>query len=100
MSESDEEAFFADSFSVLFNPKQFVFDFKQKVPRVENSDEGHEQRTMTSHTPVLMTPELAKRISKILEKNVEKYEKKFGEIELGEKDSGTSPDEEEPSYIG
>lgn len=99
MTDKEEEAFFADSFSVLFNPKQFVFDFKQKIPRVKDTKDGHEQEVVASHDSVVMNPELAKRISKILEKNIEKYEEKFGEIDLGE-DTSEETSDKEPSYIG
>lgn len=102
-NEKDEEAFFSDSFSVLFNPHQFVLDFKQSVPQVEASGEKSEQKTVTWHRPIMVNPILAKKLSKVLGKNVEKFEEKFGEIKIGkeeEEEKERKGDSKEPSYIG
>lgn len=97
--EKEEEAFFSDSISVLFNPEQFVIDFKQSIPQVSPSKDEPKQKTVTWHKPVMVNPLLAKKLSEILKKNVEKFEEKFGEIKVrSEEDTGS--DLEEPSYIG
>lgn len=100
--EKDEEAFFSDSFSLFFNPRQFVLDFKQSVPKIEDSEEEHEHKTVQWHKPVLLNPVLAKKLLKVLEKNIKKYEEKFEEIEIREMETEPkeTSDEEEPSYIG
>lgn len=99
--KEDKEAFYSDSFSTFFKPKQFVIDFKQSLPRIEKSDEKREQKTVVSHRPVLMNPTLAKKLSKVLQKNIEKYEEKFSEIEIGEIEEGSQDkSKEELSYIG
>lgn len=100
--DKDEEAFYSDSFSTFFNPGQFVIDFKQSIPKIEESDEKQEQKTVVSHRPILMNPALAKKLYKILEKNIEKYEEKFSEIEIGKNRDAETQEEsgEEVSYIG
>lgn len=100
--EKEEEGFFSDSFSVLFNPHKFVFDFKQSTPKVSNSNEGRNVESVVWHKPILMDPVLAKKILKVLEKNVDKYEDKFGEIEIKEKEEEEVEvdDANEPTYIG
>lgn len=106
--EKGDKAFFTDSFSVLFKPEQFVLDFKQSVPKISASRE-HEHENVVWHKPVMMNPGLAKRLSQLLQKNLEKYEEKFGEIEIGDLEEATESDdressgessEDEPSYIG
>jgi len=103
--EKEDEAFFSDSFSVLFNPHKFVFDFKQSTPKVKSTEEGREVESVVWHKPVVMDPVLAKKILTVLKKNLEKYEEKFGEIEIGERKKGSeqdveAEDAEEPTYIG
>jgi len=102
--EKESEGFFSDSFSVLFNPHKFVFDFKQSTPKVSTSQDGRKVESVVWHRPIVMDPVLAKKILRILEKNVEKYEDKFGEIEIIEKEKNEkeveADDAEEPTYIG
>lgn len=96
--DKDKEAFFADSFSILFNPSKFAFDFKQNVPKIEPSKDDRKHKNVVWHQPILLDPVLAKKLSKVLSENVRKFEEKFGEIKLGGK--GEKEEREEPSYIG
>ncbi len=103
--DKDEEGFFSDSFSVLFNPHKFVFDFKQSIPKVQSSGEGNKVESVVWHKPIVMDPVLAKKILKVLEKNLGKYEDKFGEIDIkevgdGEQKQIEAEDADEPTYIG
>ncbi len=101
--EKEDEAFFSDSFSVLFNPHKFVFDFKQSTPKVGTSKEGRKVESVVWHRPVVVDPILAKKMLTVLEKNVEKYENKFGEIEIEKmkkEEEVEAEDAEEPTYIG
>ncbi|MFP4115772.1 MAG: DUF3467 domain-containing protein [Candidatus Aenigmatarchaeota archaeon] len=102
--EKEDKGFFSDSFSILFNPHKFVFDFKQSTPKVVKSGNDKGTESVIWHKPVLMDPVLAKKLVHVLEKNVEKYEDKYGEIEIKEKSEeeveAEEPDTEEPSYIG
>ncbi len=103
--EKEDEAFFSDSFSVLFNPHKFVFDFKQSTPKVSKTKQGRNVESVVWHKPIVMDPVLAKKILKVLQKNVEKYEDKFGEIEVKErekkdKEEIEADDADEPTYIG
>jgi len=111
--EKNDEGFFSDSFSVLFNPHKFVFDFKQSTPRVRGSGENKSAESVVWHKPIVMDPVLAKKMVAVLEKNLEKYEDKFGEIEFKkqgdeedldaeevEASDAEEAETEEPSYIG
>lgn len=96
------EAFFSDSFSVLFNPGKFLLDIKQKVPFVEHEEGGHRQKNKVHHNTVIMDPLLAKKLSKALDKNIENYEERFGSIEAEGKEESSEEEEEKEkvSYIG
>lgn len=95
------EAFFADSFSILFSGGKFLLDFKHTVPIVEHEDGEHKQRDMTNHNPVVMGPVLAKKLFQFLGKNIDKYESKFEEITVDETEEEIEEPEEKEhvSYI-
>ncbi len=101
--ENDEEGFFSDSFSVLFNPHKFVFDFKQSTPKVSTKKDGRKVESVVWHRPIIVDPILAKKMLTVLQKNVEKYEDRFGEIEINgkeQKDDVEADEADEPTYIG
>jgi len=98
------EAFFSDALTVVFGKGRFVLDFKKTAPRIDQVGDDQNQTLVTEHEPLIIQPEAAKMMLRILENNVEKYEEKFGEIELPERD-GSDEIEEETSadtrnYIG
>lgn len=97
-----DEAFYSDSFSVLFNPNVFFLDLKQQTPRVVQDDDDHKQKIKVHHRPVMMNPLLAKKLSHVLNQNIKKYEEKFGEIKpFKEKDEDEEVEEKEDlTYIG
>ncbi|MFP4045556.1 MAG: DUF3467 domain-containing protein [Candidatus Aenigmatarchaeota archaeon] len=98
-----KEAFYTDSFSVLFNPNTFFLDLKQQTPRVVQDADDHKQKIKVHHKPVMMNPLLAKKLSHVLNQNLKKYEEKFGEIKpIGkdEKKDEESDEKKDLTYIG
>lgn len=79
-------SFSAENFSVVFREGQVVLDFKKTAPRIDNPGEK-KQTIVSEHQPVVMNPEKAKAFKELLDKNIEKYEEKHGEIELKEKET-------------
>ena len=75
----DGEAFFAHEISANFTPLQFVIDFKNITPRID-------QRSRTGpvfkmqHNVVMMEPFHAKRFHGLLTQMLQRYEKEFGKI--------------------
>lgn len=67
---------------VMHSPSEFIFDFARILP-------GQEQPTLAGR--VLLTPDNAKRLAKMLMGNVQEYERNYGKIELPEEQIGTSP---------
>lgn len=101
---STREAFFADAFSVLFNRGHFMLDMKQNVPNISVKGGKHRKKTVTFHRPVVIDPVLAKKLQHILSKNIKKYEDKYGEIKLKEREKKDNKEEEKEkpdlNYIG
>lgn len=98
---NEGEAFYADSIGIIFKQDQFVFDFAKSVPRVERNQKR--KRIVTEHNPIIANPKKAKVFKKLLEKNIEKYEEKFGEIEIEQQEQKEEEEEDEPvkhDYIG
>ncbi len=76
------EAFYSDAVTIVFGKGRFVMDFKKTAPRIDRIGGDQRQSLMTEHNPVILQPQAAKMMMKILENNIEKYEEKFGEIKL------------------
>lgn len=64
------------------SPSEFVLDFIFIPP-------GQPRARVRSR--IIMAPEHAKRLLKVLEENVANYEKRFGEINIPEPPSGHQP---------
>ena len=73
------EGIYANMVAIAYSPSEFVFDFVRVVPGVPKSK---------VQTRVIMTPLNAKNFMMALQKNIENYEKQFGEIKI----SGAKPD--------
>ncbi len=78
------ESFYSDAVTVVFGKGRFVMDFKKTAPRIDRLKDEQSQTLVTEHNPVILRPQAAKMMLKILENNVSKYEEKFGEIEIPE----------------
>ncbi len=93
-SKDDEQVFPADSLGVIFKPDEFVLDFAKTFPRLSRRDGSQEVESI--HNTILTDPRRAKRFLQVLQKNIEKYEEKYGEIELEkeEEEPGTETDQD------
>ncbi len=69
------EARYSDFTIVAKNVLGFNIDFAQRIP-------GGKHLNLVAR--IAMSPQHAKLFHKILEKNIEQYEKKFGEIKMPE----------------
>jgi len=101
------ESFKPDSLAVIFREGQLVMDFRKTAPRLDQSSSDKIQTVVSEHNPVVMRPEKAKMFKRLLEKNIENYEEKFGEIELPDRsksdpseDAEASEVEDSQDYIG
>lgn len=94
------ESFKPDSLGVIFREGQLVMDFRKTSPRLDQSGTDNIQTIVSEHQPVVMNPERAKAFSKMLEENIQKYEEKYGEIELPEnEDESETTEPEDQDYI-
>lgn len=93
-------SFKADSMAVIFRQGQIVLDFKKTSPRVDRSSSDKMQTIVSEHNPVVLTPERAKAFKNLLEKNIQNYEEKHGEIEINrESQTEEASEPEEQDYI-
>jgi hypothetical protein len=94
-------AFFSDTVTVSHNPKKFILDFQQLTPRFSKiGPEEPSQKMFLSHRAVMLDPEVAKDLSKILNDNVKNYEKKFGELKVKKAKKPTAKKPEKVEYTG
>jgi len=78
LDEAAAEGVYANMFVTTFSPAEFIFDFGRMMP-------GLPHAKILSR--VITTPQKAKQLLNILEKNIESFEKQFGEIKVpGEKE--------------
>jgi hypothetical protein len=100
--DNSNKAFYTDNVSVLHGKGQFVIDFRQTTPRMDNVRGEQKLSFVTRHETVVMNPQLAKSLLEVLTDSVEKYEKQFGSIKMPKKKSATTKKVETPgmSYIG
>jgi len=79
-SINEGDSFFSHELSVVFNPTQFILDFKNVTPRMDvRSKDG--TVINIKHNVVLVDPYHAKRIIEALSSVVAKYEQDYGKIE-------------------
>lgn len=96
------DAFNADSATIIHGKGSVVVDFKQTTPRVDQVDGSTEQTVITEHNAIVLQPQMAKVLLNLLEENIANYEEKFGEIpmpEQGEEQVDTGG-EDTHGYIG
>jgi hypothetical protein len=97
-------SFFSDTVTVSHSTKKFVLDFQQITPRFSKIGPGElDNKMVVSHNTVMLDPEVAKDLSRILTDNVGRYEEKFGTLQI--KKEKKFPVEKEDkveytSYIG
>ncbi|MCD6367530.1 MAG: DUF3467 domain-containing protein [Candidatus Aenigmarchaeota archaeon] len=101
--DSGGPAFFSDSATIFHNQRNFIFDFQQSTPRFTRlSDKDSQQSIYIRHNAIVMDPIMAKEFLRILQENISKYERKFGEISsvVTSKKSNLKRSDHTESYIG
>lgn len=77
LSEEVVNGIYANIFNVIFSPAEFIIDFGRIVPGKQDFD---------ILSRVIMAPMNAKKMFKVLEENIKKYEEQFGEIKVDKDD--------------
>lgn len=80
-------AFYTDSMAVIHTSDKFVIDFRQTIPKLDQIENSRQETIYVEHNSVVMNPYIAKMLMNLLKDNIEKYEKKFGEIKIVESKS-------------
>lgn len=73
IDEKVGEGNYANFFVITNSPSEFIMDFGRILPGIPDA---------RIYTRVLSTPQHAKQFLQLLQKNIEGYEKQFGEIKL------------------
>ena len=80
LGEKEAEGIYSNLTLISHSPAEFVLDFARLVPGMPKSK---------VHARIIMTPQSAKALQKLLAANVERYETTHGEIKLaGQPDPG------------
>ncbi len=75
--KENSEGIYSNLVLMNFNNSEFILDFARILPGVPEAK---------VYSRIVMNPQHTKRLMKLLDKNIEKFEEKFGEINLPEKD--------------
>jgi len=73
--KENSEGIYSNVVFTNFNQSEFILDFARIMPGLPEAK---------VYSRILMNPQHTKRLYKLLERNIEKYEEKFGEIDLPE----------------
>ena len=73
LNEKEAEGIYSNLAIITHSPAEFVIDFTRVLPGVPKAK---------VHARLIMTPQHIKMLMGALRDNIEKYEKKFGEIKL------------------
>lgn len=80
LDEKSGEGIYSNLAIITHSPAEFVIDFTRVLPGLPKAK---------VHARIIMTPQHAKMLMGALKDNIEKYERKFGEIKIaGEITSG------------
>ena len=77
LGEKESEGIYSNLALISHSPSEFVLDFARVLP-------GSTKAKI--YARVVMTPQHVRLLLKALEENIKKYEEKFGEIKVFEKD--------------
>jgi len=88
------ESFSAENLAVVFKKGQLVLDFRKTAPRLDNISGDKKQTVVSEHQPIVLNPKRAKAVKNALEKNIERYEEKYGEIEYNPSQSDSAEEGE------
>ena len=73
LGEKEAEGIYSNLAIITHSPAEFVIDFTRVLPGVPKAK---------VHARLVMTPQHTKMLWNALKDNIEKYEKKFGEIKI------------------
>ncbi|HWP81554.1 MAG TPA: DUF3467 domain-containing protein [Bacteroidota bacterium] len=73
LGEKEAEGIYSNLAIITHSPAEFVIDFTRVLPGVPKAK---------VHARIVMTPQHTKMLLNALKDNIEKYEKKFGEIKI------------------
>ncbi len=94
-------AFFSDTVTISHNPKKFIIDFQQLTPRFSRIGLGEpNQKMFLCHKAIVLDPEVAKDLSRILADNIKNYEKRFGDIKVKKLEKPKIKKPEKVEYTG
>jgi len=80
--DHNDPVFFSDNVTISHNQSKFIVDFSQTIPSFDNIAGNMQQSFIIKHKAVLLDPQFAKIFLDLLQKNLQKYEKKFGKIKI------------------
>ncbi len=78
LGEKESEGIYSNMVLIAHSPYEFILDFARYLP-------GLKKAKVKSR--IIMTPQHAKSLLRTLGENIKKYEQKFGDIEVGGKES-------------
>lgn len=79
LGEKESEGIYSNLAIITHSPAEFVIDFTRVLPGVPKAK---------VHARIIMTPQHTKLLLGALKDNIDKYEKKFGEIKIAGEISG------------
>lgn len=79
---NDGSEFLADEVSISHSPIRFILDFKNLTPRLDVGENA--PRMVLRHNVIVVDPYFAKDLLNVLKENIDKYEKKYGQIKRPE----------------
>lgn len=77
ISKEVGEGIYSNIVLMNFNDSEFILDFGRLLPAVAEAK---------IYSRIVMTPQHCKRLMLLLQKNVEKFEEKFGNISVAQKE--------------
>lgn len=77
LGEKEAEGIYSNLALITHSPSEFVLDFARILPGTPKAK---------VYARVVMTPQHVKLLLKALEENIKKFEERFGEIKVFEKD--------------
>ncbi len=79
LGEKEAEGIYSNLAIITHSPAEFVIDFTRVLPGVPKAK---------VHARIIMTPQHTKMLLHALQDNIDKYEKKFGEIKIAGEGAG------------
>lgn len=81
--EHIKEAFYGNGFAVFGQGTEILIDFRQTLPRDDETPNGIIRSIVAKHQPIVISPQVAKMLLTILKEQLENVEKAIGgEIKL------------------